>query len=228
MHHTKTLLTFALLSASLPTPSQSQDASFTIRPSSPLSTDVVTITASFLSSCFGGAGRAEVAGRAIHLTAFEGCICPAVLPFPVEVATTVGPLAAGTYEVDLTVTRDPRDRECRLEAVDKGSASFTVAAGEMKVRVLPPVPTSASNVRVRVTTSCPSAFALPSRDGNLIRIDEIPSLVLAPCTQEPSWTTDLFLGRLPAGSYTLMVFGVDPSRPPVTHVQSFRVRRVRD
>lgn len=222
-----TLLTFSLIFASLPTASRAQDAGFTFEPPSPRSTQTVSIGASYLSSCFAGGGRAEVAGRRIHLTAFEGCVCAAVLPFRVTVNTTVGPLAAGAYEVDLVIAPDPRDPECSFEPMEKGSAPLTVAAGEMRVRLLPAAPTDAAPVTVRVRTNCPSAFALPSRQGNLIRVDEIPSLILAPCTDHPTWTTDLSLGELPAGAYTLVFFGIGEDRPAVTHVQSFRVRRGR-
>ena len=213
---------FAALLAS--TVSRAQDASFVFEPPEPVSTQSVKVRATFFSSCYTGHGGAEVVGEAIRITAFEGCTCLPALPFPVEVATTVGPLDAGGYEVDLVTTPDPRDPECSFEPADVASAELTVDEDALVVEVDPPAPTTADDVTVKVLSGCPAAFDLTSRSGSLIRVTEVPSRVLAPCSTEPAWSSELFLGKLPAGDYALTFFFDDGQEPPrLTHSSSFQV-----
>lgn len=212
-----------------PWPLSAQETGIDFEPAEPVSTQLVKIRANYLSSCFTGVGRAEVAGAAIRLTAFEGCICPALVPGRMEVVATVGPLAAGIYRVDLFTEPDPREPECDFPPILQESVPLAVAKGGREIRLDPPVPTNADDLTLTVLTACLAAYELPSRAGSLIRLTEIPSGIAAPCTIDPTWRVDFPLGKLPAGDHTLLIFFDDGHEPPrQIHAQSFRVHPAAD
>jgi hypothetical protein len=91
----------------------------------------------------------------------------------------------------------------------------------------PPEPTTADDVKLIVRDHCPSAFEAPSRQGTVLRLTRVPSLVAAPCVEpDPLYQTSFPLGRLPQGDYSVTEVFVDPHQdaPPVMlRTHSFRV-----
>lgn len=221
----RTAMLLALpLSLAWTTSLPAQEAGIELDPPAPFLSDAVTIRASYLSTCAIGLGHTEVAGTAIRMTVFEGCRCLPAAPIPVQAVSTVGPLAAGTYQVELVSEPEPSDPGCELPSEVLATSELTVTGEGLVVRLAPQAPTNADDVVVTVLSACPIAFELPSRAGNLIRATQIPSLILAPCSDEPVWGAQLALGKLPAGDYTLQFYFDDgPSLPYVTQVYGFRV-----
>lgn len=216
---------FALLSlASTASPLPAQETGIEFDPPAPVASDAVTIRATYLSTCAVGLGHTVVAGAFIRMTVFEGCRCQPQQPQRVEAVTTVGPLPAGTYQVELVSEPEPADPGCELPPEHLASSELRVMGGGLVVRLVPRAPTTADDVVVTVLSQCPIDFQQPSRSGNLIRVTQIPSLILAPCSNEPVWGAELALGALPAGDYTLLFFYDDgPSLPRATQVHGFQV-----
>lgn len=222
-----TLFALVLSVTSAASPLQAQGTGIEFDPPAPVTWDAVTIRATYLSTCAVGLGRAVVAGSVIRMTVFEGCRCLPQTPHRVEAVTTVGPLPAGTYQIELVSEPEPADPGCELPPEHLASGELTVMGEGLVVRLAPRAPTTADDVVVTVLSPCPIAFEQPSRDGNLIRVTEIPSPILAPCSNEPAWSSELALGTLPAGDYTLLFFYDDgPSLPRATQVHGFRVEPV--
>lgn len=200
------LLVIAVLAvlASPTSSSAGSNASIVFEPAAPTTFDEIQILATYLTECSSG-GQVEVIGSTVRVHAYEGCICPAVLPLPRELAGTLNPLEPGSYTVELVVEPDPSLEDCSFEPRLETTAELEVT-GAIEFEIEPPVPTAADDVTLVLRSQCPDAYELPSRNGQLIRLTQIPSMIAAPCTQDPSWVSRFSLGQLPAGDYNVVHF----------------------
>jgi hypothetical protein len=182
----------------------SQEASFSILPPVPTINDAVRIEVTYESACFTGQGRSRLDGDRLSIEVFEGCVCLAVLPFPVTLSTTVPALRAGDYTIAATAVPDPGAPDCSFAPRPLGSGELRVRRTASHVRVEPPSPDTDDDVVLILRSSCPLRVDAPAIARQQILIKEVPSGILAPCTDQLTWEIRLPLGKLRPGRYVVV------------------------
>ena len=140
---------------------------------------------------------------------------PNCITTPPIVTTTLnaGYLPAGTYTIRFVDTSAPPARTI----TNPNAGTFTVTAGFLEV--LPPAPTTADVVRVRVHHPLCPVFVRATRNGSIISLEyTVPEACIG---TPPDTTTTLTVGYLPAGTYTLRTVDVtNPGTPVVNNADA--------
>lgn len=87
-----------------------------------------------------------------------------------------------------------------------------------QITVTPPRPGPEDRVVLTVRSQCPATFEAPAIDGRVIRLTEVPNLILAPCFSLPMYDLDIAIGRLAPGEYTVLLLFADGVEPPVLNL----------
>lgn len=182
-------------------------------PEMPTASEEIEITvAAILGPCALGIQSVEIADDVLSITVGEYCICVlAPPPYLKSYTTTVGPLAPGTYRVDLFTAVVGCDSPPPPELV--ASATLVVTPAAYEIAVEPAAPTTDDEVTLTVRSQCLALFAEPELAGVLVRLTQLPDEFLLPCFVRPEYETQFELGTLEAGEYAVLLLfddGVDP------------------
>ncbi len=192
----------------------------TYSPLNPQPGGSVNFTVSLFSDCFSSLEDASFTPPAsgngsIRLTITHACAC--VTGPPVSFDEEVGPLAVGTYDVELYQRFRGAGGACcdgDCSPPDLLSAStLTVSQNQavVSLRTEPAQPVAGQPLTVRFDTFCPFVWKTPtiqpSGNETLILIDQDPEAPqpAAPCTADPDWPASFPLAGLAAGTYRLRV-----------------------
>jgi hypothetical protein len=142
----------------------------------------------------------------IRLNIVDSCDCVTPPPTP-PLKVRIGPLAFGTYDVELYsvlgVEGDPNCNESTLLETDQ-----LVVSRRGQIRGLltePRQPSARQPVTAVINSFCPMAWKQPRIEGNVILIEEDPDLPVGPCDFIVDNEVRLPVGPLGAGTYVLRV-----------------------
>lgn len=228
----------------------------TYSPLNPQPGNSVNFTVSLFSDCFSSLEDGDLAlpgpgNGSIRLTITHNCDC--ITGQPVSFDEEVGPLALGTYDVELyqRFRQQPGgaccDGDCSPPELLSAS-TLTVSQNQaiVNLRAEPAQPATGQALTVRFETFCPFAWKTPriepSENETLILIDQDPEAPVppVPCATEPGFPVSFPLAGLPTGAYRLRVrmgassatlatvaeavFDVVTASPLLLHQGRFRVQ----
>lgn len=206
--------------AILPVASNPPSAVFDVRAADaarPLALDVTYAR----QACFDQA-EVSVSGDRIDILAREICGCQGG-PAPGMFSIEVGPLAIGRYRVRLERQGFADGIACDARTLE-GSTNVTIATSTLvnAIAVQPPVPNEEDDVSLLVDLDCPTTIEVESVVDRIVWLRAGPPNLPDPTCSVPSIAT-LPLGKLPAGSHTVIVRGQGDNQDSFSGLSRFEV-----